>query len=227
MTNPEPSSGGYISIPAPARGRTRNRSSPGRSSTISIPAPARGRTTSNNVSIVAVLGISIPAPARGRTRLRLATPSLWTYFNSRPREGANLGCLLVLRQQKNFNSRPREGANKANPQHTDNYIISIPAPARGRTLWPVPGASPETDFNSRPREGANLCLLFFGLSDGISIPAPARGRTATRWRNGVIVGISIPAPARGRTEPEKDFQWINRFQFPPPRGGERFNDAPC
>ena len=33
--------------------------------------------------------------------------------------------------------------------------------------------------------------------------------------------ISIPAPARGRTEAVLDPKQDNRFQFPPPRGGER------
>ena len=57
-------------------------------------------------------------------------------------------------------------------------------------------------FNSRPREGANPAMLpsWFVLS--ISIPAPARGRTRTR------------------TRPQR---WA-KFQFPPPRGGER---CPC
>ena len=54
----------------------------------------------------------------------------------------------------NFNSRPREGANAVIELKDRGYIISIPAPVRGRT-GNQETEEPEEDFNSRPREGAN------------------------------------------------------------------------
>ena len=79
------------------------------------------------------------------------------------------------------------------------HPISIPAPARGRTLWLLRCMTTGRYFNSRPREGANLVE-----SAGLSLAGL----------------ISIPAPARGRTRlPRRCFRWMI-FQFPPPRGGE-------
>ena len=40
-------------------------------------------------------------------------------------------------------------------------LISIPAPARGRTWQPLRACLTVIDFNSRPREGANLFPSFF------------------------------------------------------------------
>ena len=57
--------------------------------------------------------------------------------------------------EENFNSRPREGANPEMHQLAHTMPISIPAPARGRTV--MIGNAKE------------ICA--------ISIPAPARGRT--------------------------------------------------
>ena len=78
----------FISIPAPARGRTHTYHLFFRVFFISIPAPARGRTQGEFPRRVGA-DISIPAPARGRTAKRLENCMLTAYFNSRPREGAN------------------------------------------------------------------------------------------------------------------------------------------
>ena len=174
------------------------------------------------------------------------------YFNSRPREGANRAAPRTGWPLHYFNSRPREGANVrygAGRYHLP--AISIPAPARGRTPR-TPGVySRRFHFNSRPREGANgqVNARLAGRED-ISIPAPARGRTEplrtfaasstyfnSRPREGAnftpaesfgALAISIPAPARGRTRFAAWWHSRLRFQFPPPRGGERmcFPTAP-
>ena len=123
-----------ISIPAPARGRTdgpncsrfqplfqfppprggepSSRYSSGHRSAISIPAPARGRTPAQGLISRCVL-FQFPPPRGGEPRENVWKPTP-TYFNSRPREGANLrrAIQLVL-----------------------SMLISIPAPARGRTQW--------------------------------------------------------------------------------------------
>ena len=55
--------------------------------------------------------ISIPAPVRGRTSTCGKSCPRVTYFNSRPREGANSVPELEDTRGDDFNSRPREGAN--------------------------------------------------------------------------------------------------------------------
>ena len=97
----------------------------------------------------------------------------------------------------NFNSRPREGANDRVKLSPVDHLISIPAPARGRTFYSLHVHTPGY-FNSRPREGANV-RRELALDD---------------------VEISIPAPARGRTEEMEKMVEACEFQFPPPRGGE-------
>ena len=101
-----------ISIPAPARGATRDRQEASPAHTqfqfppprggrpkaavlvnlvgvISIPAPARGATDAH-LRHVQKSFISIPAPARGATRSRRRLPRAQVYFNSRPRAGGDL-----------------------------------------------------------------------------------------------------------------------------------------
>ena len=123
-----------------------------------------------------------------------------------PHEGANLQPCWICRFCGYFNSRPREGANLIQPGRGSRLLaisipapvrgrtcagprraagcppISIPAPARGRTRgiparrrarlfqFPPPrGGEPDArsclcgcrDFNSRPREGANVFPVIF------------------------------------------------------------------
>ena len=105
----------------------------------------------------------------------------------------------------------------------DPVMISIHAPARGRTGRVVKLVQPlrlfqftpprggelrrtnvhteHNYFNSRPREGANAAAEAKARLCPISIHAPARGRTSSRSRREVPQTISIHAPARGRTPP--------------------------
>ena len=124
-----------------------------------------------------VLLISIPAPARGRTFPAMVANSRDGNFNSRPREGANWIQHTNAQRRRDFNSRPREGANVWSVHLRRLYGISIPAPARGRTLPLLWGRGRAEHFNSRPREGANSEKLQNMGEYAISIPAPARGRT--------------------------------------------------
>ena len=120
-----------------------------------------------------------------------------------------------------FNSRPREGANDTAVGTTmQQNIISIPAPARGRTMarpalvefngFQVPpprGGEPfciphllkQPDFNSRPREGANPCATAYLQIMLIFQFPPPRGGEPTDCTVDSSIIISIPAPARGRT----------------------------
>ena len=99
-------------------------------------------------------------------------------------------------------------------------------------------------FNSRPREGANRPRPARGRGEPISIPAPARGRTwqplracltvidfNSRPREGANLGaftlllplsrFQFPPPRGGERKKSTGVNRWNVFQFPPPRGGER------
>ena len=96
-----------ISIPAPARGRTGGGGGLTQGLYISIPAPARGRTRRIS-AVIFPNQISIPAPARGRTLVVTFQPSR-SYFNSRPREGANFALYAGLSAVKLFQFPPPRG----------------------------------------------------------------------------------------------------------------------
>ena len=73
-----------------------------------------------------------------------------------------------------FNSRPREGANRKKLENLEFLVISIPAPARGRTSSHLANCETE-DFNSRPREGANRSRLGVGSPSGDFNSRPREG----------------------------------------------------
>ena len=99
------------------------------------------------------------------------------YFNSRPREGANGTGFAVPWPPGQFQFPPPRGGEPEDLLEDTHAMISIPAPARGRTCndgkhgryltisIPAPARGRtvvscaialELNFNSRPREGANL-----------------------------------------------------------------------
>ena len=95
-------------------------------------------------------------PPRGGERHPDTPTHTPTQFQFPPPRGGERGPCSPWALGKDFNSRPREGANPS-VFLVKKYviIISIPAPARGRTCSCA--VSPH--------------------SEEISIPAPARGRT--------------------------------------------------
>ena len=110
--------------------------------------------------------------------------------------------LVVVAILEYFNSRPREGANRIDKDARIHDGISIPAPARGRTVRTArPARSGQFQFPP-PRGGEH--------------PAPSKNP---------VQRISIPAPARGRTGTGLTRHRGLEFQFPPPRGGEPPNWA--
>ena len=124
-----------------------------------------------------------------------------TYFNSRPREGAN---------EKNPNTSitadafqfppPRGGELLFALSLACHDLISIPAPARGRTSKPTTEHNRIAYFNSRPREGANPRRPRLATRTRIfQFPPPRGGEQARSSGASQSVIISIPAPARGRT----------------------------
>ena len=72
-------------------------------------------------------------PREGANHCSAAFPLVRFYFNSRPREGANPTLPGIRKPSKYFNSRPREGANAGSIGLIGRLKISIHAPARGQT----------------------------------------------------------------------------------------------
>ena len=94
---------------------------------ISIPAPARGRTRKENIDYLHQK-ISIPAPARGRTFFWVQNQRICRRFQFPPPRGGELIIRLAVIAARNFNSRPREGANSPLPdgQILGSYFNSRP-----------------------------------------------------------------------------------------------------
>ena len=143
---------------------------------------------------------------------------------------------------RHFNSRPREGANVFAQEVFAPPFISIPAPARGRTVW-LGIYTLLDDFNSRPREGANLGitssqapLMEFqfppprGGEHGNGMPMistcyfnsrPREGANVSRMFGGSCGLIfQFPPPRGGERLKHEANGDEETFQFPPPRGGE-------
>ena len=79
------------------------------------------------------INISIPAPARGRTHTIFVSPHARN-FNSRPREGANGEPVFAVKEADTFQfPPPRGGERRVAVFDVVGRVISIPAPARGRT----------------------------------------------------------------------------------------------
>ena len=123
-----------------------------------------------------------------------------SYFNSRPREGADQIIVTLLSQVRNFNSRPREGADMVLFYVHQCSYISTHGPARGPTHSLVNSAPTAIHFNSRPREGAD-CTHFTYLSKEVvfQLTAPRGGRLETDSAKQGFHTISTHGPARGPT----------------------------
>ena len=171
--------GMLISIPAPAKGATRQRCSVVDVLRISIPAPAKGATQTNFYGYN-TFSISIPAPAKGATMTRRKRRKLRSHFNSRPREGGDQwehvkgllkaisipapakGATLTRAHYCIYYSLfqfppPRRGRPIAFSPLSSMKLISIPAPAKGATATDCENVIIHNDFNSRPREGGDKC----------------------------------------------------------------------
>ena len=148
-----------------------------------------------------------------------------------------------------FQFPPPRGGEQIKRKISAEISISIPAPARGRTLnhplcsyrsrfqFPPPRGGEQRKcfgfvyyqyFNSRPREGANIGFQAQGDSArNISIPAPARGRTFDTTFLALAFQISIPAPARGRTSTERLTCYGMEISIPAPARGRTPSGAWC
>ena len=170
---------------------------------ISIPAPARGRTMPRR-SNSAAFCISIPAPARGRTFTLIGAVQVSGYFNSRPREGANVFLAGHVDEGHISIPAPARGRTDVNGGALTLDGISIPAPARGRTGRTEHQRLHRPDFNSRPREGANgktaqnravylVSLLKFGRISAI-LPYILSATRAKKRETPKIIGFLLRRP---------------------------------
>ena len=166
-------------------------------------------------------------------------------FNPRPRAGANLWRMRAHSLEWPFQSTPPRGGEPCDTTFEFAYdLVSIHAPARGRTVAQAYVETQWKRFNPRPRAGANLMRdRNKRMNSIVSIHAPARGRTTANREESKSFGVSIHAPARGRTTywcvwgtyrnvsihapargrtgaPIATIYRRAQFQSTPPRGGE-------
>ena len=216
-----------ISIHAPARGATRESGSyvagdwqfqstlprgerlfPSqhflRCRSISIHAPARGATTSTQLADATTLLFQSTLP-RGERLLSahyLRRPP--EFQSTLPRGERRYSWSRLYPFNPNFNPRSREGSDDAarSPVLCTTYI-SIHAPARGATLFPV--------------------ILFSIRLFQSTLPRGERPRTTSPIP--LMILISIHAPARGATRPKFiTFFFGNHFN---PRSREGSDVAPA
>ena len=166
---------------------------------VSIHAPARGATGLNNLKATAY-PVSIHAPARGATRLFACGTQTLVGFNSRTREGCDIGCDAAICALESFNSRTREGCDQARlrgDEKTAKFQFTHPRGVRLKSkIW----RARRFGFNSRTREGCDYsgrrtrrnCVGFNSRTrEGCDL--------ADFQRRIVASDVSIHAPARGTT----------------------------
>ena len=118
--------------------------------------PPRGGEQRVLLSSWAGVVFQFPPPRGGEPVRKSGESGPQRYFNSRPREGANLALSTVPIIADYFNSRPREGANaELVPCSPKEFLFQFPPPRGGEPRENVWKPTP-TYFNSRPREGANI-----------------------------------------------------------------------
>ena len=152
-----------VSIHAPARGATYDRSQPLARCIVSIHAPARGATAIRPMTSSRVLIVSIHAPARGATRYRTGRSAQQIVSIHAPARGATPGLTGIELSAPSFNPRPRAGG--------DAMPCTCNSPA-------------QACFNPRPRAGGDgYAALLRGLGRQFQSTPPRGGRPAGRIRS--------------------------------------------
>ena len=128
---------------------------------ISIPAPARGRTATEGVLDHSNL-FQFPPP-RGGEHWDAVDEEWRKIFQFPPPRGGEPPSRRVRRHLDDFNSRPREGANLLRYLKEEHPLISIPAPARGRTSAFQSGNCSMILFQFPPPRGGEPCSGVFPL----------------------------------------------------------------
>ncbi len=187
-----------VSIHAPARGATYNKTRSQRIENVSIHAPARGATRSSN-QMVHKAFVSIHAPARGAT---LKPPS------------------LLLRTLVSIHAPARGATMPHSPKDALPSQFQSTHPRGVRRYDPAqPGVQQNQFQSTHPRGVRHFTPTRYPLVIRVSIHAPARGATCRYSLVDFLRIVSIHAPARGATYC-KDWQIAKElgFQSTHPRG---------
>ncbi len=142
-----------VSIHAPARGATRYRIVPSKSSPVSIHAPARGATVT--VAIIhAPSRVSIHAPARGATYRRSSQSIGRIGFQSTRPHGARRAHMAKPDIEKLFQSTRPHGARPSCCPHRLAGACFNPRARTGRDMLRTESAAREGEFQSTRPHGA-------------------------------------------------------------------------
>ena len=165
-------------------------------------APPRGRRRPDGWTIPPEVTVSIRASAREATRSPTGSRSAILRFNSRLREGGDVGPTICTISPATFQFAPPRGRRQQTAQaNLQGTGVSIRASAREATHGRRGRSRPTWCFNSRLREGGD---------------PPYRSATPRRF------AVSIRASAREATRsPTGSRSAILLFQFAPPRGRRR------
>ena len=144
---------------------------------VSIHAPARGATLrAHQRHLFALFQSTRPRGARQR---RFITPSTFSSFNPRAREGRDLRPFFCFRGSGRFNPRAREGRDRIITLTTAHLRVSIHAPARGATPFFRPIAVIELFQSTRPRGARHVRESFRYTHNGFN-PRAREGRDTRR-----------------------------------------------
>ena len=124
---------------------------------------------------------------------------------------------------------PRGGRQQSGVLEYIPVEVSIHAPARGATFFPLNTKSAKAMFQSTPPRGGRRhypTVKFFGKL--FQSTPPRGGRPLLRAHAANSAGVSIHAPARGATISTAAWprDWT-KFQSTPPRGGRRVDVDGC
>ena len=122
--------------------------------------------------------VSIHAPVKGATGGAEQGTFRPARFNSRSREGSDVGGACPVYHYIVSIHAPVKGATEHDATSTILIDVSIHAPVKGATPMPTAKTPRYLSFNSRSREGSDLtCHLYQLIKRIVSIHAPVKGAT--------------------------------------------------
>ena len=207
--------------------------------------PQEGRLAHQEVTKVSDQ-VSIHAPTRGATWPPLSESRFPHSFNPRPHKRGDHRCTPWRVNFVCFNPRPhKRGDRPLGRRSPHRHQVSIHAPTRGATVFPMPIVYKTKSFNPRPHKRGDPprpphpCRRC-----GVSIHAPTRGATprapglapcpccfnprphkrgdeSRDELDSEVVNVSIHAPTRGATVFLKTNCSNCLFQSTPPQEGRQ------
>ena len=215
--------GHCVSIHAPTRGATKERTHKYTVTGVSIHAPTRGATT-NVLKLAYSLGSFNPRTHTGCDRSSHHNQLPSHGFNPRTHTGCDLSCLPVHEDHPSFNPRTHTGCDLDVSQLRNERNVSIHAPTRGATPFRKWLRFRYFRFNPRTHTGCDSVMLFFAPSFMVFQSTHPHGvRPFSSLRNALdmsfqsthphgvrlsisstsdaMKSVSIHAPTRGATLP--------------------------